>query len=451
MEKKSLLARIKGVFYEKTDCPYHKFTKILGIRRHEITNPKTVRAVRMDWKTFGNPGMLRRTLGQLIGKSLILDEGESWQAMRHIMMESFTPPNVNAKIAPIMLEECDRMIAQWKAQPAIRDTEREMLKVAGRIIMRTLFSDTFTDEQYTDIPLKVSSTLSAPPEPTLLGRTLKLAGVPYEMGGFLPGLVLRALKLSSDHPAPIPRSYKKSLKEVDDILYPAIAARRRLEKQPDDVVGRLIEAVRPDTGKPLTDKEIKDQLVMLIAAGHETTAESLTFSIMEVAKHPEVQKKLRDDFNAVTKGAPLAAKDIGKLAYTDIVLKESMRLHPPVYMSTREAFKDAEVGGIKFKKNDLIETDIRALHKAPEFWPDAGTFDPGRFEKTRSPGSYMPFGAGPRVCVGMTMSMVEGKALLSKIFNAFDITVTKEPKGERYYFTTRPDSKMELTATPRTA
>ncbi|MEZ0262754.1 MAG: cytochrome P450, partial [Alphaproteobacteria bacterium] len=172
-------------------------------------------------------------------------------------------------------------------------------------------------------------------------------------------------------------------------------------------------------------------------------------ALLELLKNPTAQQPLRDEFNKVAQGRDLTGKDYNRLPQSQAAFKEALRMHPTVFMSTREVKNTVEVGGIQMEPHDIIRMDLRKLHSDPANFENPGEFKPSRFEKNKFPQAFMPFGTGPRVCLGINMAMYEGAIMLSQIFNRVDLKPDALPTGDEYYFTTRPKGPLSVTVSKR--
>jgi cytochrome P450 len=430
-KKEGLWKRFVHVFYEKKELPHYAFNKIGKLRVHEINDPGLAREVLAQDNNFTTPSFVKKGIGRFIGNALILDEGESWQNMHNLMVDIFAPKGVNKTISPIITDECDKMVDRWLKDGKPLDLEHEMRGLTAKVVMRVVFGDSITEKQAHDI-IEASTV------------TIESFRKPHKLT-----VAMRALGLHYDYIPKMKKTYKDAAETIDGILDGIIAERRKLKSQPDDILGRLLEATDVATGKPLTQKQIKDQLVMFIVAGHETTAVGLTFALHELLKKPEEITKIRADVDAVAHGANLKGGDYNKLPHVRDAFKEALRIHPSAYEIAREADHDTKIGDIEIKKGDLVRMSVLHMHRSEDFWKDAKEFKPARFEGNAFPRAYMPFGAGPRVCLGMTMALTEGTLSLAEIFNRVDLKMTQEPADELLAFTMRPVGKLEATVTPR--
>jgi cytochrome P450 len=432
-KKEGLWQRAVHVFRDKKDEAHYKFEKIGKLRVHEFTDPTAARDILRQDDNFGTPSFVKKAMGRFIGKALIMDEGESWQNMHNLMVDIFSPKGVQKTIAPIITDECDKMIDRWLKDKKPLDLEHEMRGLTAKVVMRVVFSDSITEKQAHDIIEASTVTIESFRKPHKLTVAMRMLGIHHD---YIPRMK---------------KTYKESAKTIDDILESIIAERRKLTTQPDDILGRLLEANDVATGKPLTQKQIKDQLVMFIVAGHETTAVGLTFSLSELLqdKNKHELTKVQAEIDASAHGARFRGGDYNKLPNVRDAFKEAMRMHPSAYEIGREAEADTVVGGVKIKKGDLVRIDVLGMHRSDDIFPDAKTYKPDRFKANAFPQGYLPFGAGPRVCLGMTMALTEGTLALAEIFNRVEFDVSQRPTGEQLVFTMRPEGKLEATARER--
>jgi cytochrome P450 len=200
-----------------------------------------------------------------------------------------------------------------------------------------------------------------------------------------------------------------------------IHARRRVQQdaaaEPDDLMRRLIAAHDPESGQSMNDEQLIDNALTFYLAGHETTAKALTWTLYLLARSPEWTAALKEEIARVTGGAPIAAAHIEGFVRVRQVLRESMRLYPPVPMMSRQAVADARIGEHDVKAGASILMPIYAIHRHTRRWEDPDAFDPDRFSPEREAQmpryQFMPFGAGPRVCIGMSFAMLEATAMLA--------------------------------------
>jgi cytochrome P450 len=254
------------------------------------------------------------------------------------------------------------------------------------------------------------------------------------------------------HPAK--GSMRRSAEAMRAATERIIAGRRAEKGEPGrDILGRLLSARDPETGQPMSDAQVADNLLTFIAAGHETTAKALTWTLYLLARAPEWQERVRAEVTSVFGSSRVAARDLDKLAVTMRVLKESMRLYPPAPVLTRAVGRDLDIGGHRLKQGALIIMPIYAIHRHRALWQDPDRFDPDRFLPEAEAGhlrtQFMPFGFGPRTCIGMAFAMLEATALLATLVRGarFDWDGRHSPEPVTRV-TLQPKGGMPLLVTP---
>jgi cytochrome P450 len=247
--------------------------------------------------------------------------------------------------------------------------------------------------------------------------------------------------------------FKRALATLDRLVYGIIAARRRTESDPGDLLGMLMSA-RGDAGEAMSDRQLRDEVMTIVLAGHETTANALAFALHLVARHPEVERGLQREADAVLGGRAVRFEDLPRLAYTERVVEEAMRLYPPAWCFEREAQADDEIEGFFVPKGSMVAVCPYTLHRAEKYWPEPERFDPDRFLPERAAGrpkeAYLPFGDGPRVCIGRAFAMMEAKIILASVMDRFSVAPTSHRELElEPGITLRPRGGVPLRLTER--
>jgi cytochrome P450 len=430
-EKPHFWKRVLSYFYEREKTLHHTFNRVGGLRIHEISDPALSRQIFKSHQNFPMPSFVRKAVGQLINKALILDEGESWSNVHGLMKDIFSPTGVGHNVAPAIIQGCETMVDRWLAEKKPIDIETEMRRLTATSLMQVMFGPSVTEKQGLAIidAATVDLNVHKVSPMTLISR---IFGSPKD-------------SIVTPH-----KGLKAAREKVDDIFDEILAKRRLLDTQPPDVLGRLLGATDIASGKPMTDQQIKDQLRMFIFAGHETTSVALTFTVQELLKHPEELAKIRREIDAVAKGGHIRPEDSKNLPHCLNAFKESLRLHPPAYRIVREPLADQVINNVHFEKGDIIRIDVQEMHRSEDLWPNARQFTPDRFHGNPFPEAWMPFGGGARVCLGMAMAITEGTLALAEIFNRATFNVVQDIKGERLGFTLRPAGHLIVTATART-
>jgi cytochrome P450 len=334
----------------------------------------------------------------VLGDGLVTSEGELWRRQRKLSQPAFHRERVASFVAA-MVDETDRMLARWDDRvDAIIDVHAEMMKLTLRIVARTLFS-------------------------TVVGAEAD------EIGNAV-GVAIRHANdyaealIKPPQWLPIPKNlrFRRSMKTLDGLVFRIIDARRRGEGgEANDVIALLMAAT--EDGRGMSDQQLRDEVMTLAMAGHETTANALAWTFYLLSRHPSVERKLSSEVRAVLGERGPAAEDAPRLRYSSLVVSESMRLFPPVWAVEREALADDVIGGCRVPAKSLVAISPYLLHRHRKYWENPEGFDPERFTSERSEGrprfAYLPFGGGPRQCIGMGFAQIEAQMLLARIAQRF--------------------------------
>ena len=362
----------------------------------------------------------------LIGKGLLSNDGESWLQQRRLAQPAFHREQIHT-FGGTMTAAVVKRFSRWEQNARAGEVvafDREMMEVTFEIAGRTLFSvDLTADARGFG---EVFSRLNA--------RFIHMAMEPFSV------LTLRVPFL------PRTRSVFRDIRAIDTLIYDMIAQRRRAEEPGNDLMGMLLSARDEETGLGMDEKQIRDEVLTLLIAGHETTALLLTWLFYCVAAHPDVEAQLHDEVDRILNGRLPTMADIPNLVYTRQVIDETMRLYPPAYALSRFGNEPDVVGDYAIPGQAIISISPFITHRLPEFWRDPQQFDPERFTPANSAGrhrfAYIPFGAGPRRCIGDGFALAEGVLMAAAIAQRFrlrvpanytaelDPLITLHPKGE---------------------
>jgi len=381
---------------------------------HVVADPEGVKRVMLDnVANYPKTALERRFFSAVFGDGLLSSDGEVWRAHRRAMAPSFSPASVAAYV-PGMAEETNALQAQWDRAPAAEpiDIARDMTNLTLRIIARTMFS---VD----------GASLAAVMERSVAGASATLRP---GLGDFIPVIdKLRAYALR--------RRIGVVFAELDTAMARLIAERERTGGG-DDLLTKLIAARDAETGIGMTAQEVRDQVLTIFVAGHETTAAAMAWIWYLLSQHSWAEAKLHAELDAVLGGRAPTSEDLPKLVYTRMVIEEAMRLYPPAPgISTRVALKADEVCGVTIPKGGYVVVAPWVTHRHRRVWGRPERFDPERFSKTASEGrprfAYIPFGAGPRVCIGASLATTELLIILSVL-------------AQRYRLALAPGHQVEL-------
>lgn len=367
-----------------------------------VNHPDYVRRIlAQNQRNYSKRTIDYRVLAQLMGNGLVTNDGPSWSAQRRLMQPLFAGRIVNGFDEVINVLTAD-MLADWaqRIEHGPLWIDREMSRLAFRIVGRTLFGGDI--DRYAGEVAQILEVVNLEPQE------------------------LRALlTLYPWVPTPHNLRWKRARKRLDDIVHGMIAARRREPLGDDNILDRLINARHPESGEGMSATQIRDEVVTLMLAGHETSATALTWTLHLLGTHPEIQQRLREALSAELEGAPATAGDLARIPCLKQVVQESMRLYPPVWAIARRATAAEVLGPYRVPAGAYVGIIIHALHRHPGFWPDPERFDPERFAPGQSDGrhsySYLPFAAGPRTCIGAGMAMLETQLVLAQLLQRFEV------------------------------
>jgi cytochrome P450 len=350
----------------------------------------------------------------LVGDSLLAANGEKWRALRSRMQPAFAPSRLR-HVVPQAVAAADRLMQGW--QPAL--DKGGPVDVMPGIVRATLEF--------------IVTTLFTLPAATIEPEDIDAIAVGLEQGG-------RMMHFGGAQNAQPRQKFKRAIERFDSLAARIVAARRAALEKPDDLLTLLIDAL-DDPGFPeMTEKQIRDDILTFLFAGHETTATALGWTLRLISRHPSVQEKMHDEIAALGDRAP-EYDDLKRLPYTTAVFTESLRMRPPVPLMIRVAADKDRVGDIDVAAGMRVAVSVLGIHHHPSFWPDPARFDPERFTGTveRQPGSFLAFSAGSRSCIGSRLAMIEAPVILARVLQRLRLLpATNPPMASLSIITLRP-------------
>lgn len=383
--------------------------RLLWRRNFVVNEPDAIKRILLDnAANYRKSTLARRLLEPGLGRGLLTSEGETWRRHRRIMAPSFDPRSVVA-YAPLMTEVATAMLARWDALPpgAALDVATEMMHATLLIISRAMFSSDSDDADA--IAERCVERYQAEMRPGLLD----IFGA--------PDWVPRLSRANGAHEA---------LREFDRVIDRLLGERERGgDAAPPDLLSRLM-AVRDAEAGGMTAQEVRDQVVTIFMAGHETTALALTWTWYLLSLHPEAEEKLHAEIDAVLGDRAPQHEDLARLPYTRMVLDESLRLYPPAHTMSRQAIADDELVGRRIPARSTVLIVPWVLHRHRRLWERPEQFDPERFSPERAASrprfAYLPFGAGPRICIGAAFAITEGMLILATVAQRYRLRLVPE-------------------------
>ena len=338
----------------------------------------------------------------ILGDSLLCANGDKWRALRARMQPAFAASRLRGS-GRLAIEAADRMLEPW-------------LRAAG------------TGKRIDVMPGFVSSTLefvatslfTLSPD-FITEADLAAIEVGLKMGG-------RAMHFGSGMGPGGRAELMSAVAQLDEMAARAVAIRRSQSEKPEDLLTLMIEALDDPEFPVMTPKQIRDDILTFLLAGHETTSTALGWAVRLISRRDHVQQRMREEVLALGDRDP-DEDDLKALAYTTAVFNEAMRMRPPVPLMIRMAAENDRIDNVNVVRGMRVGVSILGIHHHPEFWPNPETFDPERFlgNTERAPNSFLPFSAGPRSCIGIRLAMIEGPLMLARIIQKLRVVPAQNP------------------------
>lgn len=341
-------------------------------------------------------------LERVLGRSLLTSEGELWKQRRRMIQPSFSKARIE-RYAAVMVEEAELLAKRWRDGQQL-DMVRMMNSLTLAIVSRTLFSHRITDES------------------DRVARAMSLFHESIATFDLIPQWV----------PTPKHRRTKRAIADMNALIYGVIderiAAREQGGGGEHDLLDALLDAVDPDAAGARIDREgLRDELTTFYMAGHETTANALSWAWLLLARHPDIDARLAAELDEVVGARAIEADDLARLPYLRAVCHEVLRLYPPAYVLARRSVRDVEIAKWTIPKGQPVVLWIYMMHHDPRWYPDPDRFDPDRFlgaaEQERPKLTWAPFGGGARMCIGKYFALMEMQLLLATLVRSFRFEV----------------------------
>ncbi len=343
----------------------------------------------------------------LVGKGLLSNDGESWLRQRRLAQPAFHRGQIH-EMGSVMTAAVERRFSRWEQaarSEEVVEFDREMMEMTLEIAGRTLFSVDLT------------------------GEARNVGDVFGRLNELFTKLVVSPISLYTMRIPfwPSTRSVTRDVGALDQLIYAMINQRRVTGEPGNDLMGMLLTARDEDTGEGMDEKQLRDEVITLLIAGHETTTLLLTWFFYCLGKNPELEAQVQDEVDRTLSGRLPTVEDIPKLVFTRQVIDETMRLYPPAYALSRWCAEDDVIGGFDTPASAVITLSPFVTHRMPEFWPRPNEFDPERFnpanKNDRPRFAYIPFGAGPRQCIGEGFALTESVLVAAAIAQRFRLRI----------------------------
>ncbi|GAB3314603.1 cytochrome P450 [Haloplanus salinarum] len=390
------------------------------------TNPADIERILVgDHAKYRKPAFQDDALGRLLGDGLLLSEGDRWRKQRDLANPAFDMSRI-ADIADVMARHATEAVETWAAGDDL-DLELEMARLTVRIIADAMLGVDLGEERVRTIQENL--------EP--LGARFEPDPIRFVTPDWLP--------------TPENRAYEAAVQRLEDVVADVIDERRGTEGSADDEdppMDLLSILLRAQNRNEQTDEQLRDEVVTMLLAGHDTTALTLTYAFYLLSEHPDAEQRVHAELDDVLDGPPTFA-DARELTYLDRVLQETMRLYPPVYVMFREPVVDVKLGGYRIPEGAAIMLPQWAVHRSPRWWTEPERFDPDRWTRERRADrprfAHFPFGGGPRHCIGKHFSLLEAKIILAVVGREYRLEYARdEPFDLRGSLTMHPEDGMPM-------
>ncbi len=391
--------------------------RFVNVRGCLLNHPEHVEYVLAEnYRNFKKGRALQLTR-RIFGNGLLTSEGEFWLRQRRLAQPAFHKGRIEA-YGNVMVAYTEQMLEHWRDGETL-DLHETMMHLTLRIVAKTLFNTEVAAEAHEG------------------AEAIRIFMVQF-VG--LRSVVKRLIPES--FPTPNNRRYWRAVQKLDEMIYRIIRRRRESGEDAGDLLSMLL-AAQDEDGSRMTDGQLRDEVLTLYLAGHETTAVTLTWTLYLLSTHPDVEAKLQDELRGILGGRSPQVQDLRQLPYAERVIKESMRLFPPAYVVGREALNDFRIGGYDIPAGTQVLVSQWVIHRDPRFFQEPERFNPDRwteeFVRQLPKYAYFPFGGGPRLCIGNSFAMMEAVLVLATIAQRFRVVFpagqTLEPNPA---FTLRP-------------
>jgi len=404
-------------------------SRFLFLHSFLVNKPEYIEHVLLtNQANYPKSHFVRRMLAPLLGEGLLLGEGEVWRRRRRIAAPAFHARRIGGLVAT-MASCTEAMLARWATMPQPFDVGGEMTALTLDVLARTMFSadvshDVAAVRRLMDVVVGLRISL------------LDLFGFPQWLPRFQP------------------KAFRRAIAEFDALVARLIAERRAGAVERDDLLGLLLAAHDADTGERLNDRQLREEALTIFIAGHETTAIALSWVWYLLARHPEAEARLHEEVDRVLGGRAPGHADLARLEWTRMVIDEALRLYPPVHAVSRNATCEDRIGGVRIPRGSNISISMYMTHRNPNLWEDPERFDPERFAPAavaqRHRFAYLPFGGGPRICIGNGFAIAEMQVIVAMVAQRYRLRLAPghvvEPIG---LVTLRPKNGVQVMLEPR--
>jgi cytochrome P450 len=416
------LAFYLGTAREYGDIAYFR---VGPLRIYLLNHPELIRQVLVDQAPkFHKPGLVKRGARLSLGKGLITSDGPLWKQQRKLIQPAFRHDRLAAAYGDVISAYAERMVNSFE-DGEVRSIDDDMGKLTLAIVVKSLFGEELSRDagEIGELLLAVADAAN------------ERLNSPFGLLSWMP--TRRNLR------------ERRALARFNEIISVLIRTRRQSAGQREDLLSALLSVADADTGERMSDRQLRDEMMTMFLAGQDTTSHALTWTWYLLARHPDVEAKLLEELRRVLAGRAPIATDLPNLPYAEMIVREAIRLFPPAPFFARQPVEDVTVGEWEIPKGSLIVVSTYALQRDPRFFPEPEQFNPDRFApgwEERIPRfAYLPFGGGPRVCIGNGFAMMEARLVLATVAQRCKLSLESNTEiAPKQLVTLRPSHAVRM-------
>jgi cytochrome P450 len=399
-----------------------------------LNHPDLIKHVLLDnHRKYSKDTIQYNSLSEITGKGLLTSDGSFWLRQRRLAQPAFARQRL-MKLDEVVTPATQAMLDRWEAiarKGDPLDVDGEMMRLALEVVGKALFSIDLSQ----DATRLVEAVLTA--LDYIVGRArnpTSLSSLPFVM-------------------TPRKARFNAAVSTLNMTVYQMIAERQAAEDPGSDLLGMLLKARDPETGSAMTPEQVRDEVITILIAGHETVASALTWSWYLLAKYPAQWEQMHAEGKRVLGDEPPTTGDLADIPYTGQVFSEALRLYPPAWLITRKSIEADRIDNMDIQPGALIILSPYTIHRHPEFWQNPEEFNPERFsqgqEKSRPRFAYIPFGGGPRLCIGDQFAMIEAQLIMAMVTQRFRLELLPHrPVEADPLVTIRPKHGLPMKVVP---
>ena len=408
----------------------HTFTFHFGGARRAVvsTDPEFIAVILKEHRDkYRKSDIQTRHMVEFQGEGLVNIHGDAWLRQRKLVAQGFRPKRLG-ELLPMQEEVLDHLMEGFDAEAAdgVVDVHAQMVRFTLALVGKSIFGRSMSDAELA----RIAETIE-----TIQGFIVRMIVQPYKIPWFrISGQAQR---------------YQQLRKDADELVLAHIEQRRAEGTAEVDFLHVLLNTPYFDTGEPMSEAQALIEAVQLMVAGNETSSNGLTWTLYLMGRHPELIGRIRDEIDRVIGDGPVTYENLHGLELTLQVIYEALRLYPPFWMIDRVALTEDEIKGVRIPKGSMVIPYIYGTHRNEALWDDPERFDPSRFDRerrrARHPFAYIPFGGGPRICVGNNMAIVQMLLIIVRLVRRYDFEPVEGVEGAiQPMMLLRPQGSMDM-------